>query len=104
MEPDFLSSACALMCSKARQAWLAEPADQTLIVTSGHQRLLLRKTGLIRTSGPFVAQAFGPGGPAQCHRNAGVCRTCEADSDLSAPVREVRAEMGPGASRGQVAL
>jgi hypothetical protein len=44
-----------------------------------------------------------------CHRlcnrltRAGLCRGCKADSDLAARVREIRAELGAGASPEQIA-
>ena len=46
---------------------------------------------------------------ASCHRpcrrltRAGICRGCQSDSDLAARVREIRSELGPGASPEQIA-
>ena len=46
---------------------------------------------------------------ASCHRpcrrltRAGICRGCQSDSDLAARVREVRSELGTGATPEQIA-
>src|ERR1035438_237233 len=46
---------------------------------------------------------------ASCHRpcrrltRAGICRGCQSDSDLAARGREIRSELGPGASPEPIA-
>jgi hypothetical protein len=58
---------------------------------------------------PARPLALPAGACGNCHRlcnrltRAGLCRGCKADSDLAARVREIRAELGPGASPEQIA-
>ena len=109
-------SAC-LHCSKSAAkraiAELAERGHIEIVRTHNHPNsYVLRSTVFSAGAGASSAaipEANKVRACASCRRpclrltRAGVCRGCKADSDLAARVREIRAELGPGASPEQIA-